>query len=68
LGESGEVPALNFRDDDFWTEVAREFNLCRDRVLRQRLEIDRLRTQLNEYRLNLPQDRKAEQLSVTNKV
>lgn len=55
LGENGEVPQLKFRDDDFWIEVAKEFNLCRDRMIRQQLEIDVLRAQLAEYRLNFPE-------------
>ena len=48
LGENGEVPPLKFRDDDFWAEIAKEFNACRGRVYRQRMEIERLQALLNE--------------------
>jgi hypothetical protein len=48
LGENGEVPPLKFRDDDFWMEIAKEFNVCRERVYRQRMEIERLQALLNE--------------------
>ena len=54
LGEHGEVPPLKFRDDDFWSEIAKDFNLCRERIMRQSLEIDRLQTQLAEFRLSTP--------------
>jgi hypothetical protein len=48
LGENGEVPPLKFRDDDFWMEIAKEFNVCRERIYRQRMEIERLQALLNE--------------------
>lgn len=48
LGENGEVPPLKFRDDDFWMEIANEFNVCRERIYRQRMEIERLQALLNE--------------------
>ena len=48
LGQNGEVPLLKFRDDDFWMEIAKEFNVCRERIYRQRLEIERLQALLNE--------------------
>lgn len=48
LGQNGEVPPLKFRDDDFWPEIADEFNVCRERIYRQRMEIERLQALLNE--------------------
>lgn len=52
LGENGEAPPLKFRDDDFWTDVASEFNPCRERVYRQKEEIERLQALLNEHSNN----------------
>lgn len=46
LGENGDVPPLKFRDDDFWVDVAKEFNVCRERLMRQKLEIERLQNLL----------------------
>jgi len=54
LGENGEVPPLKFRDDDFWMEIANEFNVCRERIYRQRLEIERLQALLQENSIHLP--------------
>ena len=33
LGETGETPVLRFRDNDFWMELAEEFNAVRARVV-----------------------------------
>ena len=33
LGETGETTVLKFRDNDFWMELANEFNAVRDRVM-----------------------------------
>jgi hypothetical protein len=52
LGENGEVPPLKFRDDDFWMEIAKEFNVCRERIYRQKMEIDRLQALLNEHSID----------------
>ncbi len=52
LGEQGESPALKFRDDDFWVEVAKDFNLCRERIMRQKMELERLRQELAQYQLS----------------
>ncbi|MFN6111683.1 MAG: hypothetical protein ACK493_15060 [Planctomycetota bacterium] len=52
LGEVGDAPPLKFRDDDFWSELAKDFNLCRDRIIRQKLEIERLQLLISEYRTN----------------
>ncbi len=46
---SGErVPALAFRDNDFWTEVAEEFNAVCRRVQDQEQELVSLKEQLSE--------------------
>lgn len=68
MGEHGAVPPLKFRDDDFWAEVANEFNLCRERIIRQKLEIDRLENQLAEYRLPPNQDWKIEEQTAGSNV
>ncbi|MFN5709871.1 MAG: hypothetical protein ACK48X_17590, partial [Planctomycetota bacterium] len=52
LGEVGDAPPLKFRDDDFWSELAKDFNLCRERIIRQKLEIERLQLLISEYRTN----------------
>lgn len=52
LGQNGEVPPLKFRDDDFWMEIANEFNVCRERIYRQRMEIERLQALLNEHSID----------------
>jgi len=52
LGENGEVPPLKFRDDDFWMDVAKEFNVCRERIYRQKMEIERLQALLHEHSID----------------
>lgn len=66
LGEHGETPVLKFRDDDFWGEVAREYNLCRERIVRQRLEITRLQRELAEHSLHTSHSWKAEEQTASS--
>ena len=40
--QSGETERCKFRDDDFWSEMASEFNGVADLVKTQKLEIERL--------------------------
>lgn len=47
LGQTGNAPALKFRERDFWADMANEFNACRDRILRQQQELEQLRAELN---------------------
>jgi hypothetical protein len=64
LGEAGDAPALKFRDDDFWSELAKDFNVCRERIIRQKLEIERLQLLITEYRTNGQITWKAEEQAV----
>jgi hypothetical protein len=48
LGERGDAPPLKFRDDDFWEDIASGFNVCRDRILKQRQEIEQLKALLEK--------------------
>lgn len=43
-----KVGKLAFRDNDFWTEVAEEFNLISDRVQQQEEELQELKQKLAE--------------------
>ena len=44
----GDTSECKFRGDDFWAEVAEEFNIVADLVKKQQLEIDRLRQAAGE--------------------
>ena len=46
LGTEGNTSELNFRDNDFWSEMASEFNSVKELVESQRAEIADLKTQL----------------------
>ena len=50
LNDGQRVPALAFRDNDFWSEVADEFNAISQRVQDQSKEIEELKQQLSESR------------------
>ena len=50
LGETGETIDIQFRDNDFWQEVAREFNSVNDLVRNQRNSIEALNAELEELR------------------
>ena len=43
-----DVGKLSFRNNDFWSEVADEFNAVADRVREQEQEINELKAQLSE--------------------
>ena len=43
---SGKPVRCQFRDDDFWREIASEFNEVSDLVQRQELEIEKLKSEL----------------------
>jgi hypothetical protein len=47
LGDHGPVSELNFRDNDFWSDVADEFNSAVRRIERQEREIAALRDELS---------------------
>ena len=47
LGRDGNTEHCNFRDNDFWSEAAAEFNTVADRVAAQQAEIESLKEQLN---------------------
>lgn len=44
----GDTSECKFRGDDFWAEVADEFNIVADLVKKQQVEIDRLRQAIGE--------------------
>lgn len=48
LGSEKSVPKLAFRDNDFWADVADEFNTVSQLVTRQREEIAQLKEQLGQ--------------------
>ena len=48
LNDGERVPALAFRDNDFWSEVADEFNTISQRVQNQDREIEELKQKLAE--------------------
>jgi signal transduction histidine kinase len=47
LGQDQETDDCNFRDHDFWNEIAAEFNVVTDLVKSQRDEIAELKKQLD---------------------
>lgn len=46
LGEDGTTERLSFRGDDFWTEMAEEFNVVAQTIEEQQQEIERLKSAL----------------------
>jgi sensor histidine kinase YesM len=48
LADGQRISNLSFRDNDFWCEVADEFNAVARRMQEQEQEIDELRQQLTE--------------------
>jgi hypothetical protein len=50
LGELGTTSMVSFREGDFWTDIADEFNAVTDRIHRQRQEIQDLKMQLQDRR------------------
>ena len=47
LGSTGTAEPCVFRDNDFWSDMANEFNAVAELVDKQQLEIGRLKDQLN---------------------
>ena len=48
LGQDGNTEALSFRGNDFWADMAEEYNLVAQRFEEQNQEIERLKKQLKE--------------------
>lgn len=48
LGNDHTTATCSFRDNDFWSEVATEFNRVSDLVKNQKQEIEDLKSRLNE--------------------
>ena len=48
MNDGQRVPVLAFRDNDFWSEIADEFNSISQRVQEQAEEIDELKQKLAE--------------------
>ena len=46
LGEKGTTDLVKFREKDFWSDVAAEFNQCVSRMESQQKEIETLRAQV----------------------
>ncbi len=48
LGQDGNTEELSFRGNDFWSEMAEEYNVVAKRLEDQASEIERLKIQLKE--------------------
>lgn len=48
LGQDGDTDRLSFRGNDFWAEMAEEFNVVAERFDAQEQEIERLKKALKE--------------------
>ena len=48
LGEDGETTVLQFRETDFWADVAKEFNAINDRYESQKRQIAELESKLKK--------------------
>ena len=53
LAKDGDTATMKFRDHDFWTDMADEFNEVVILVRRQRQEIDTLKTKLEEAKVEV---------------
>lgn len=49
--KEGNAEPLTFRGLDFWTGMATEFNQVADLVAQQQAEIEKLKTQLDQFRI-----------------